>query len=131
MGGATRRPCPANDLRLNRLHTRPRRPQLCPQSPTSNTGRRLKSLLHTPLADQELVQQAKVNSSKQFAESRDFDFASPTHRDNQGAHAKMTDYSFSKAPGRSHLVSDIAKSFSQVAADEQTPEQIEPVCASP
>ncbi|MGO3327656.1 type I restriction enzyme subunit R domain-containing protein [Gordonia sp. (in: high G+C Gram-positive bacteria)] len=79
----------------------------------------IESLLHTLLADHELVQQAKVNSAKQFTESPDFDFAvTGAVADNQGAHAKMSDYFFSNTPGRAHLMSDIAKWFYQVVAGQ-------------
>jgi type I restriction enzyme, R subunit len=37
---------------------------------------------------------------------------------NQGAHEKMSDYFFTNAPGRSRLMSDIAKWFYQVVACE-------------
>lgn len=40
----------------------------------------------------------------------------PILADNQGAHEKMSDYFFTNAPGRSHLMSDIAKWFYQVVA---------------
>lgn len=81
----------------------------------------LEALLRTLLDDDSLVQQAKVNSSKQFVESPDFDDAvTGAVADNQGAHVKMSDYFFTNAPGRSHLVSDIAKWFYQVVAEENT-----------
>jgi type I restriction enzyme, R subunit len=79
----------------------------------------LEALLRTLLDDEALVQQAKVNSAKQFVESPDFDDAvTGAVADNQGAHAKLSDYFFTNAPGRSHLVSDIAKWFYQVVVDE-------------
>lgn len=79
----------------------------------------LESLLRTLLDDDALVQQAKVNSTKQFVESPDFDDAiNEAVADNQGAHEKMSDYFYSNAPGRSALISDIAKWFYQVVADE-------------
>jgi type I restriction enzyme, R subunit len=79
----------------------------------------LEALLRTLLDDAALVQQAKVNSAKQFVESPDFDDAvTGAVVDNQGAHEKMSDYFFTSAPGRSHLVSDIAKWFYQVVASE-------------
>ena len=79
----------------------------------------IESLLRTLLADNELVQQAKVNTAKQFTESPDFEFAvTGAVADNQGAHQKMSDYFFSDAPGRGHLMSDIAKWFYRVVADE-------------
>jgi type I restriction enzyme R subunit len=69
--------------------------------------------------DDSLVQQAKVNSAKQFVESPDFDDAvTGAVADNQGAHEKMSDYFFTNAPGRSHLISDIAKWFYQVVSSE-------------
>ena len=37
--------------------------------------------------------------------------------DNQGAHQKMSD-TYSNAPGRAHLISDIAKWFHAVVAAE-------------
>ena len=79
----------------------------------------LEALLRTLLDDAALVQQAKVNSAKQFVESPDFDDAvTGAVVDNQGAHEKMSDYFFTSAPGRSHLVSDIAKWFYQVVSSE-------------
>ncbi|GLP79744.1 type I restriction endonuclease subunit R [Mycobacterium antarcticum] len=77
----------------------------------------LESLLRTLLDDAELVQQAKVNSTKQFVESPDFeDAVEGAVADNQGAHQKMSDYFFTNAPGRAHLISDIAKWFFAVVA---------------
>ncbi|MBY0290783.1 MAG: DEAD/DEAH box helicase family protein [Mycobacteriaceae bacterium] len=79
----------------------------------------LEALLQTLLHDHALVQQAKVNSAKQFVESPDFDDAvTGAVADNQGAHEKMSDYFFTNAPGRSHLISDIAKWFYQVVSSE-------------
>ena len=79
----------------------------------------LEALLRTLLDDDALVQQAKVNSAKQFVESPDFDDAvTGAVADNQGAHNKMADYFFTNAPGRSHLISDIAKWFYQVVSSE-------------
>jgi type I restriction enzyme R subunit len=78
----------------------------------------LEALLQTLLDDHALVQQAKVNSAKQFIESPDFDDAvTGAVADNQGAHEKMSDYFFTNAPGRSRLLSDIAKWFYQVVVD--------------
>lgn len=75
----------------------------------------LEALLRTLLDDHALVQQAKVNTAKQFIESPDFDDAvTGAVADNQGAHEKMSDYFFTSAPGRTHLISDIAKWFYQV-----------------
>ncbi|MGV0871409.1 type I restriction endonuclease subunit R [Mycolicibacterium sp. XJ879] len=79
----------------------------------------LEALLRNLLDDQALVQQAKVNSIKQFVESPDFDDAvTGAVADNHGAHEKMSDYFFTNAPGRSHLISDIAKWFHRVVASE-------------
>ncbi|MCH9733361.1 MAG: DEAD/DEAH box helicase family protein [Actinomycetia bacterium] len=79
----------------------------------------LEALLRTLLDDDSLVQQAKVNSAKQFIESPDFDDAvTGAVADNQGAHDKMADYFFTNGPGRSHLISDIAKWFYQVVSSE-------------
>ena len=75
----------------------------------------LEALLRTLLDDAALVQQAKVNSAKQFVESPDFEEAVEVAvSDNQGAHQKMSDYFFSNAPGRAGLISDIAKWFQAV-----------------
>ncbi|ORA08500.1 type I restriction endonuclease subunit R [Mycobacterium arosiense] len=79
----------------------------------------LESLLRTLLANESLVQQAKVNSAKQFVESPDFDDAvTGAVADNHGAHEKMSDYFFTNAPGRSRLISDIAKWFYQVVSSQ-------------
>ncbi len=79
----------------------------------------LEALLRTLLEDHALVQQAKVNSAKQFVESPDFDDAvTGAVVDNQGAHEKMSDYFFTNAPGRTHLIADIAKWFHQVVVSE-------------
>lgn len=79
----------------------------------------LEALLGTLLNDPDLVQQAKVNSTKQFTESPDFDEAvKEAVADNHGAHQKMSDYFFSSAPGRADLIADIAKWFYKVVAEE-------------
>lgn len=79
----------------------------------------LEALMRTLLEDQGLVQQAKVNSAKQFAESPDFDDAvTGAVADNQGTHNKMADYFFTSAPGRTDLVASIAKAFYEFAAAE-------------
>ena len=81
----------------------------------------IESLLQTLLADSDLVQQAKVNTARQFTESPDFEFAvTGAVADNHGAHQKMSDYFFSDTPGRARLLSDIAKWFYRVVADEQS-----------
>jgi type I restriction enzyme R subunit len=79
----------------------------------------LEALLRTLLADDALVRQAKVNTPKQFVESPDFDDAvTGAVADNQGAHNKMADYFFTNAPGKSVLITDIAKWFYKVAVEE-------------
>ncbi|MFF5781113.1 type I restriction endonuclease subunit R [Streptomyces virginiae] len=79
----------------------------------------LEALLGTLLDDKDLVQQAKVNSPTQFAESPDFDDAvTGAVADNQGAHNKMSDYFFTSAMGRTQLVAEIAKWFYAVVVDE-------------
>ena len=79
----------------------------------------LEALLRTLLDDADLVQQATVNSAKQFVESPDFeDAVEGAVTDNQGAHQKMSDYFYSNAPGRAQLISDIAKWFHAVVAAE-------------
>ena len=84
----------------------------------------LEALLRTLLDDVSLVQQAKVNSPRQFVESPDFDDAvTGAVADNQGAHEKMSDYFFTNAPGRTHLISDIAKWFHHVVVDAEIPDR--------
>jgi type I restriction enzyme R subunit len=77
----------------------------------------VEALLRTLMDDASLVQQARVNSPKQFAESPDFDDAVVgAVADNQGSHNKMADYFFSNAPGRAQLINSIAKAFYEYAA---------------
>jgi type I restriction enzyme R subunit len=69
-------------------------------------------LLSSLLENADLVQQAKVNTPTQFAESPDFDDAvAGAVADNQGAHTKMSDYFFADAPGKAQLIAEIAKWF--------------------
>ena len=78
----------------------------------------VEALLERMLEDDRLVQQAKVNSLRQFAESPDFDEAVvDAVSDNQGAHNKIADYFFSGAPGRPALVLALAKAFYELATD--------------
>jgi type I restriction enzyme, R subunit len=88
----------------------------------------LEALLGTLLDDEDLVQQAKVNSPTQFAESPDFDDAvTGAVADNQGAHNKMSDYFFTSTPGRTQLVVEIAKWFYAVVEQaEKASEATEP-----
>jgi type I restriction enzyme R subunit len=68
------------------------------------------------LDDESLVQQARVNSPQQFADSPDFDEAvQGVVADNQGAYNKMADYFFSNSPGRAQLVVEIAEWFYALA----------------
>lgn len=68
------------------------------------------------LDDDALVQQARVNSPQQFADSPDFDEAvQGVVADNQGAHNKMADYFFSDNPGKHQLVVEIAEWFYALA----------------
>ncbi|AXT86260.1 restriction endonuclease subunit R [Aeromicrobium sp. A1-2] len=82
----------------------------------------LEALLRTLLDDEGLVQQAKVNTAQQFADSPDFDDAVvDAVADNQGSHNKMADYFFTNGPGRIELVGSIAKAFYEYATAEPTP----------
>jgi type I restriction enzyme R subunit len=82
----------------------------------------VEALIRTLAADAALVQQAKVNTPEQFAESPDFDDAvTGAAADNQGAHNRMADYFFTNSPGRSKLVSDLATLFHRFVADDAAP----------
>lgn len=79
----------------------------------------VEALLRTLLEDEDLVQQARVNTAKQFAESPDFDDAvNGAVADNQDSHNKMADYFFTNQPGRTQLVVSIAKAFYEYAASD-------------
>lgn len=79
----------------------------------------LDALMRTLLSDENLVQQAKVNTIKQFVESPDFDDAvTGAVADNQGSHNKMADYFFASGPGRTELLGKIAKWFYRLAGQE-------------
>jgi type I restriction enzyme, R subunit len=79
----------------------------------------LEALLRTLLEDDSLVQQARVNTQKQFTESPDFDDAvKGAVADNQGTHNKMAEYFYTNAPDRNHLISDIAKAFYEYAVED-------------
>ena len=78
----------------------------------------VRSLVDRMLEDEALVQQAKVNSIKQFAESPDFDEAVvDAVADNQEAHGKIADYFFSQEAGRARLIQALAKAFHGIAAE--------------
>ncbi|WP_201301359.1 type I restriction endonuclease subunit R [Nocardiopsis sp. FR6] len=80
----------------------------------------LEALLSALLADEGLVQQAKVNSLTQFAESPDFDDAvMGAVADNQGAHNKMSDYFFTSSGGQTQLIAEIAKWFHTVVVNQE------------
>jgi len=77
-----------------------------------------RALIDRMLENEGLVQQAKVNSIKQFAESPDFDEAVvDAVSDNQGAHNKIADYFWSNSPGRPTLILALAKAFHELAAE--------------
>ncbi len=76
----------------------------------------VRGLIERMLENAALVQQAKVNSVKQFAESPDFDEAVvDAVADNQGAHNKLADYFWSDAPGRAPLILALAAAFHEFA----------------
>jgi type I restriction enzyme R subunit len=76
----------------------------------------MEGMARSLLDDQGLVQQARVNTPAQFAESPDFDEAvQGVVADNQGAHNTMADYFFSDAPGRAQLVIEMAEWFYRLA----------------
>lgn len=78
----------------------------------------LESLGRSLLDDDALVQQARVNTPQQFADSPDFDEAvQGVVADNQGAHNTMADYFFSDNPGKARLVVEIAEWFYRLAND--------------
>jgi type I restriction enzyme, R subunit len=66
-------------------------------------------LLRTLLSDQALLQQAKANTPKQFAESPDLrDSVLAAVAGNQGAHNKRADYFYGEGAEVGHLLRDIA-----------------------
>jgi type I restriction enzyme R subunit len=78
----------------------------------------VRALIDRMLENEPLVQQARVNTVKQFAESPDFDEAVvDAVSDNQGAHKRIADYLFADAPGRPVLILALAKAFHQLAAE--------------
>jgi len=78
----------------------------------------VRGLIDRMLENEALVQQARVNTVRQFAESPDFDEAVvDAVSDNQGAHNKIADYFWSDAPGRPSLILALAKAFHELAAD--------------
>jgi type I restriction enzyme, R subunit len=79
----------------------------------------VRGLVRQLLADPDLVNQAKVNSKKQFMESRDFQ-ATVTEAvaDNQNAHNTMADYFFSDGHGASSVIMALADAFYEAAIDQ-------------
>lgn len=78
----------------------------------------VRALLDRMMEDESLVQQARVNSVKQFAESPDFDEAVvDAVSDNRDAHGRIADYFWSDAPGRPTLILALAKAFHELAAE--------------
>lgn len=78
----------------------------------------VRALIDRMLENEALVQQAKVNTVKQFAESPDFDEAMvDAVTENQGVHNKIADYFWSDAPGRPVIILALAKAFHELAAE--------------
>lgn len=78
----------------------------------------VRALIDRMFENEALVQQARVNTIKQFAESPDFDEAVvDAVADNQGAHNKIAEYFFANAPGRPGLILALAKAFHAIAAE--------------
>ena len=78
----------------------------------------VRALIERMLENEALVQQARVNTVRQFAESPDFDEAVvDAVSDNQGAHNKIADYLFANAPGRPVLILALAKAFHALAVE--------------
>lgn len=77
----------------------------------------VRGLLDRMLENEALLQQARANSIRQFAESPDFDEAVvDAVADNQGAHNKIADYFWSDAPGRATLILALARAYHELAA---------------
>jgi type I restriction enzyme R subunit len=74
-----------------------------------NNASFVEALLRTLLSDHALLQQAKANTAKQFAESPDLrDSVLAAIADNQGAHNKRADYFYGDGAEVGHLMRDIA-----------------------
>src|SRR3954451_3840736 len=81
----------------------------------------VQGLVHRLLAYPDLVNQAKLNSKKQFMESQDFQTAvTEAVVDNQQAHNTMADYFFSDGPGISAVIMALADAFYEAAIDQRT-----------
>src|SRR5204862_2774374 len=84
----------------------------------------VQGLVQQLLAYPDLVNQAKVNSKKQFMESQDFQAAvAEAVADNQQAHNTMADYFFSDGPGISAVIMALADAFYEAAIDDRTDER--------
>ena len=78
----------------------------------------LRALVDTLSENESLVQQARANTAKQFAESPDFDEAVvDAVADNQGAYATMADFFFADGPTRRRLIIELAKAFHELSKD--------------
>ncbi|MEU7811833.1 DEAD/DEAH box helicase family protein [Pseudonocardia sp. NPDC049154] len=81
----------------------------------------VQGLVQRLLAVPELIDQAKVNSKKQFMESQDFQAAvTEAVADNQHAHNTMADYFFSDGPAIGAVITALADAFYEAALDRQT-----------
>ncbi|RAO00778.1 type I restriction endonuclease subunit R [Micromonospora noduli] len=81
----------------------------------------VQGLVQRLLAYPDLVNQAKVNSKKQFMESQDFQTAvTEAVVDNQDAHNTMADYFFSDGPGINAVITALADAFYEAAIDPRT-----------
>ena len=81
----------------------------------------VEALLRTLLSDQALLQQAKANTAKQFAESPDLrDSVLAAIADNQGAHNKRAEYFYGEAAGVGRLMRDIAWMVHEFAAEPES-----------
>ncbi|SDE20415.1 type I restriction endonuclease subunit R [Glycomyces harbinensis] len=80
----------------------------------------VQGLVQRLLDHPDLINQAKVNSKKQFMESQDFQAAvTEVVVENQEAHNTMADYFFSDGPGISAVIVALADAFYEAAIDQQ------------
>jgi type I restriction enzyme R subunit len=80
----------------------------------------VQGLVQQLLDHPDLINQAKVNSKKQFMESQDFQTAvTEAVVENQEAHNTMADYFFSDGPGISAVIVALADAFYETAIDQQ------------
>jgi type I restriction enzyme R subunit len=88
---------------------------------TSQVREFVNGLVQQLLSDPDLINQAKVNSKKQFVESKDFQAAvTEAVAENQEAHNTMADYFFSDGPGINAVITALADAFYEAAIDQQT-----------